>query len=443
MEEDGQAKLLVVGANYRSAGAELRDRLFLDEAAQIAFLDRLRREAGLEQAIVLSTCDRVEVQGMSADPARTGERVAAMLAAGAGVARADLGSRIYEMAGEEALAHVFAIPAGLDSQMLGEAQIAGQIRHAHARSRDMGLIGTELEQILQAAYGVAKRVRTETEIGEGPVSIAAAAVQVARDVFGTLDGLHILVLGLGDIAELMLQHFRQAGVLAAELAGPSRRVAQEARRLGVGHRAMEDLDAGLVGADIVITDVGLGRQIVDADQMRRALRARRYRPVLIVDGSIPPDTDPQIERLDQVFLYRLEDVERLALENRRGRSQAAEAARAILREEVAAFRKRGAAREAVPGLVALRRRFEEEREAVLAAHPRADAAEATRLLLQRLLHAPSTAMRRIAEEGDAADFKDWLTVNRVLHTLFDLKISGPGQGETPPARTDKDERTGS
>lgn len=441
MEEGGSAKLLVVGANYRSAEAELRDRLFLDAAAQTAFLERLRAEAGMEQAIVLSTCDRVEVQGLTGDPVQAGRKVAAMLSGGAGVERAALGSRIYEMTGEEALAHVFGIPAGLDSQMLGEAQIAGQMKEAHARARELGLMGQELDQILQGAYAAARRIRAETEIGEGPVSIAAAAAQVARDLFGNLAELNLLVLGLGDVGELLLQHFRQVGIASAEMAGPSRRVGQEAARLGVGFREMADIENALVRADIVVTDVGLGRTLIDAAQLRRALKARRYRPILLIDGSIPPDTDPQIERVDQAFLYRLEDIERLARANRRGREQAAANARAILREELAAFRKRGAVREAVPGLVALRRRFEAEREAVLAAHPQADAAEATRLLLQRLLHGPSKAMRQIAEQGDAADLKDWVTVNRVLHSLFDLNLPGEG-GASAPAKPIDSERTG-
>jgi glutamyl-tRNA reductase len=257
----------------------------------------------------------------------------------------------------------------------------------------------------------------------------------ARDLFGDLSGVRLLVIGLGDVGELMLQHFRQVGVAGAELTGPSRRTPQEAARLGVAHRALGDLPAALARADIVVSDTGLGRTMISAPVVRAALKARRYRPILVIDGAVPPDVDPEVERVEQAFLYRLEDIERLAMEGRRGREQAAEAARRILAEEAAQFRKRGAAREAVPALVALRRRFEEEREAVLAAHPNADAAEATRLLLQRLLHGPSTALRQLAEAGEAADFKDWVTVNRVLQRLFALEggsdaASRGGDGDT-------------
>lgn len=420
MSERAELDLIVVGANHRTADPLLRDRLFIDEAAEPAFLARLRDEAGLCEALLLSTCDRVEVQGLARDPGRAIAATRRMFAETVGMAAETLAAHVYALTGEEALRQLFAVPAGLDSQIVGESQVAGQVRAAHARARAGGHLGAELDRLLQEAYATAKRVRAETEIGEAPVSLAAAASGVARDLFGDPAGCRLLVVGLGDIGELMLTHFRQAGIGGAELTGPSRRTASEGRRLGLSVRAFEDLETALAHSDIVVTAGGLGRTLISADQVDRALRRRRNRPILLIDGSVPGDIDAGVDDFSAAFLYRLDDIERLALSGRRSREEAAHAAWAILEEALERHRRRGAERDAIPALVALRGHFEAERARLLAEHPDADAAEATRLLVRRLLHRPSEALRAIAGDGGSADMKDSITVNRVLQRLFEL-----------------------
>lgn len=418
--------LVVVGANHRTADPLLRDRLFVDEAAEGDFLARLRAEGGLAEALLLSTCDRVEIQGLAEDAPKAIAAARRLFAETVGMAPDTLAGHVYALTGEEALRQLFAVPAGLDSQIVGETQVTGQVRAAHARARDAGHLGAELDRLLQEAYATAKRVRAQTDVGEAPVSLAAAASDVARDLFGDLAGCRLLIVGLGDIGELMLAHFRQSGVGAAELTGPSRRTETEARRLGVPLRAFDDLETALAHTDIVVTAGGLGRILVAAGPVERALKRRRNKPILLIDGSVPGDIDPGVDDFAAAFLYRLEDIERLALHGRRSREEAARAAWDIVEEALGRHRRRGAERDAVPALVALRAHFEAQRARVLAEHPNADGAEATRLLVRRLLHAPSEALRDIAGAGGPADMKDSITVNRILHRLFGL---APDDGE--------------
>jgi glutamyl-tRNA reductase len=421
MPAHGPAEPFVVGATHRSSTIVLRDRLFIDDAAAPDLFRRLA-EAGVRQAIVLSTCDRVEVQGMSEAPLEAIDTACGILADRAGSDSAAIAGEIESLTGDSAARRIFGVAASLESQVVGEPQVLGQVKAAHRLATRHGMVGPELETLLQAAYMAAKRVRTETPIAERSVTLASGAVQTARDLHGDLSEVSGLILGLGDMGDLIGGQLRLAGVVRMVLTGPSRRSEAEARRMGCNFTPFEALDDALAEADIIVTASGAGRYLVTAEAMERALKRRRHRPVLVIDGGVPGDVEPAVHELDDAFVYTLDDLELVARHNRAGREAAAEDAWRIVDAAVTAWRRSRAERDAVPTLVALRDRFDAIRDEVLAADPKADAGEATRRLVNRLLHTPSKALRDVA--GNAGEDADEAV--RVVTRLFGLAEENPG-----------------
>lgn len=407
-------RFAIVGANHRSASLGLRDQLFVDDAGAADFLVRLKGR-GLHEAAVLSTCDRVEVWASHHDMDVATALICEAYAERAGLAPAALAGQLYTHAGEAAVRHAFAVAAALDSLVIGEPHVAGQVKTAHRLARDAGTCGPELETVLQAAFGAAKRIRSETHIGEGPVSIAAAAVQLARDLHGDLSGCAGLVVGAGDMGELVAESLLAAGLSRLSITAPrASRAEALAHALNANVVPFDQMRDALAAADVVVASTGGRAVLVTADMVTAALKKRRRKPIFLVDAGIPGDVEAAVNRVDGAFLYDLNDLEKVALEGRATREQAARAAWAILDDELAGFLKGRAARVAVPAIVSLRHRFEEMREAVLA-ETHGDADAATRLLIHRLLHAPSEAMKSVAAEG-----AEWQQMEKTLRTLFRL-----------------------
>lgn len=399
----GAPRRLAIGVTHRTAPLDLRERIVPEDGAVQPLLADLAR-AGLGQAMAVATCDRVEVFAIADDADDATRRVTAVMAAHAALAPEALAPFVRTLADDQAARHLAAVAAGLDSLVLGEPEVFGQVKAAEGHARAAGLVGAELGRWVQATFHVAKRVRAETAIGERPVSLAAAALGVARRVHGDLGGRSCLVVGAGDAAEMMARTLAEGGLGRLAVAHPApRRGEGLARRIGANHIPFDALDAALVTADIVVAALGDGRVVLSRAALVAARRARRRRPVVVVDLALPSDLEPGTETLDDVFVFRLDDLERIAEAGRAERAGAAGAAWAVIDEGVAAFLRADAERGAVPAVVALRRLFETERERLLAGQPGLDAAEATRLLVQRLLHGPSEALRRMAGAGaDAA-----------------------------------------
>jgi glutamyl-tRNA reductase len=426
------AELLVIGANHRTSSGSIRDLLCSVDSEMPAIQTRLKA-AGLDQFLWLSTCDRVEVVAVDADTGRAASIVTAMLAERSGMVPAALEPHLFMATGEAAVRHLFAVACSLDSQVVGEPHVLGQIKAAHREAVEADTIGPELEAVLQAAYNAAKRVRTETAIAERPVSIAAAAVQIAREIHGDLDRCEAVLIGLGDMGTLMADSLRDAGVTRLTVADRvDRRAEAAARRLDGHYVPMADLENALAAADIVVTAAGLGRYILALELMTAVLRRRRRRPVFVIDTAIPGDVDPAVGDLEGAFVYDLADLERVALEGRAVREAAAVAAWAIVDEALAAFRRGRLERAAVPAVAALRRHFETERARLLAEQGSLDAAEATRLLVNRLLHPPSEMLRAMAAARDC----DQPAVEKLLRRLFRLDEDERGD---PAIGSDKGE----
>jgi glutamyl-tRNA reductase len=407
--------LLLVGASHRGATAALRERLFLDHGAAPAILQRLKQE-GFAQALAVVTCDRCELYVFHDNPDHGAARLREVLATTAGLAPELVSAQLFERRGVTALRHLFSVAASLDSPVLGEPQVLGQLKANHRAAIEAGLIGPELEAMLQAAYLAAKRVRNETPLAEQPVSMATAAIDVARELFGDMGRCSALLLGIGEMGEMMATELQKGGLARLTVMHPvTARAEMLARRLSGHFRDWADLDAALAGADIVIAALGTGRVAITRTAVKAALKARRQKPMLLFDAALPPDIDLAVGELDDAFRYDLDDLERLAMEGRSSGGNAAETAARILAEETAGFETRRAERAAVPALTALRARFEAERQRALA-EAGGDAEEATRRLVNRLLHGPNTALKAIAAEG-----RDASSLTALIERLFGLE----------------------
>ena len=418
-------RLLVVGVNHRTGSLALRDRLFVEDAMMADFTARLRA-SGIDEAVVLSTCDRIEVQAACPEREAGTKAVAEVLASHAGVDGKELAGALYVHWDRDAVRHLFSVTASLDSQVVGEPQVFGQVKAGYQLARDAGMTGAVLEPLFQAAFAAGKRVRTETGIGERPVSIAAAAVELARDLHGDLGRCGGLLIGAGEMGELIARDLVAGGLRDLTAIHPlETRARSVARTLDCHVGVFAEMSRLMAEADIVVAALGRRDYAVSADMVTAALRQRRRKPVFLLDSAVPGDVEPAVNRLDGAFLYDLGDLERVALEGRANREAESRKAWEIVDAEVAAYLHGRAERAAVPALSRLRGHFEDVRLQALQ-DADGDAERATRLLINRLLHGPSRAMRAIAAraapvDGNASGFED---AERTLNRLFGLDEDG-------------------
>ena len=409
-------RAFVIGANHRTSGLSVRDRLFVVDSNVPEFLNELR-QSGLRDGLLLATCDRVEVLGIHSEPEILFSSIIKTFATHAEMPEAELCEILYVREGPAAVRHLFSVTASLESLVIGEPQVFGQVKAAHRMAKDADMVHGAFEGLLQSAYGAAKRVRTETAIGERPVSIASAACGVARSLHGGLERLSVAVIGGGEMGELMARQFKDNGVKALTVSHPNpARITQLANRLECHITPYEKLVGALAEADIVICAMGSRRYSLSVDMVRGALKARRNRPQLIIDTAIPGDVEPAVNRIDDAFLYELSDLERVALEGLTSREAESEAAKVLIEEAVADYLKDHVSRDAVPVLKQLRRHFEATQQTVLDDHSN-DAARATELLVSKLLHRPSEVLREMAVNGKT-EIKD---AERLLRALFNLE----------------------
>lgn len=408
------AKILVVGANHRSSTLAVRDRLFLDVPEVPDFLEALR-DKGVEQSLVVSTCDRVEVHAVDHDPSRAEKAIKELLAARAEMDLAVLGSELYTLTDQDAVKHIFRLTASLDSLMVGEPQVVGQVKDAHRLAVESGTVGPELERIFQSAYGAAKHVRSETAIGERPVSIASVAVQIAKELHGDLSRCTGLLIGAGDMGELTAQNLIETGLNNFTcIHSFNGRAKVIARNLSCHAEEFDKRDKLASRADIIVTSMNKRSRVVSADMVKAALKARKNKPIFLIDTGIPGDVDPDVNDVDGAFLYDLHDLEKVAMEGRASRAAEARVAENLLDRDLAAFFKGKEERAAVPIISELRDHFEEVRQSALATHPQ-DADKATRLMINRLLHLPSEELRAMAATKKK---KEWEQVRDLITQLF-------------------------
>jgi glutamyl-tRNA reductase len=430
--------LFLLGVSHKTAPVELRERLDFSSRDLGAAVESLATRPSAAESVVLSTCNRSEIYVASSDPLKAREELVDFLGEYHELPREAFQPHLFAYDDAEAARHLFRVAAGLDSLVVGEPQILGQVKDAFQTAAQRHCTGPLLGKVFDWAFGVGKRVRTETTLGEGAVSVSYAAVALARKIFGRLNGRRVLVVGAGEISTLTAQHLRSHGV--AEITITSRTTAHaEALAASVeGHAApWSELMAALGRADIVLTATGSQRPILTRAHVE-AVTSRRRDPLFIIDVAVPRDVDPAVGDIEQVFLYNVDDLQATVEENLSRRGAEIARAEAIVSEELARFTAWQRSRAAIPTVVALRQRFDAIRRAELqrldgklaALSPEAKARvdEVTRLIVEKLLIEPTEQLKALPDEETQVAYTE--AVNRLFRLRED---DAPGSTQDPTA----------
>jgi len=412
--------LLALGLNHQTAPLALRERVALDAGQLPGALEGLGQVPGVEEAALLSTCNRTEIYVQVAEGQEPA--VADWLARHHGLAPEVLADYLYQHRDGEAARHLFRVATGLDSLVLGEPQILGQVKDAWQAARDQRRVRSALDRLFQQSFQVAKRVRTDTRIGAHPVSVAYAAVRLARQVFSELDRATVLLVGAGDTIELAARHLVDAKARRLLVANRTLEHAQAlASRHGGYALPLSELARHLPEADIVITATAAREPVIRRADVEAALQARRHRPMFMLDLAVPRDIEATVSALGDVYLYTVDDLEQVIEENRASRREAAQQAEAIIDLQVEHFMAWWRAQGRQDALKRLRSRGESAREEALARAREQlasgkPAEEVLSLLAHqltnKLLHGPSAALRQAALDGD-------LDLLRAAERLYD------------------------
>ncbi len=407
---------LVTGVNHKTAPVEVRERLAFDADALPRALAELRT-GGISEAMILSTCNRVEVAVVSDNGFNPQPAVDAFLSRSRNVPVEAFSPHLYHYRDDAAIQHVFRVAASLDSMVVGEPQILGQLKQAYALAKAHGALAGNLEAVLTRAFSVAKRVRSETGIGESAVSVSYAAVELARDIFGSLADKKVMLVGAGKMSELAARHLHRSG--ATQIYVTNRTIERAREMAGVFEGRIVEYDrflATLPEMDIVITSSGAPFYIIRAQDMRRAIEVRKNSPMFLIDIAVPRNIEPAVNDLDNVFLYDIDDLQRVVQSNIGERKKRAEAAERIIADEVERMMARLKARDVVPTIVSLQEQLECWRQAEIGrmrgklgelTPQQEEAIEAlTRGLVNKIAHGPITEMRRQAGQPEGVQFVD-------------------------------------
>jgi glutamyl-tRNA reductase len=397
----------ILGINHRTASVELREQVAFAGERLHAALRALRQESGVVEAVILSTCNRTELYW--AGPAA--DAVLADWLKRHHDSRVDLTNSLYVHRERQAVEHAFNVAAGLDSMVLGEVQILGQVKEAYRFAQEAGSTGPALNRLFQAAFSAAKRIRTETQIGANAVSLASATLSLARRVYSDLSERSALLVGAGEMIALTARHMASSGIRRMVIANRSlpraQTLAAELKAYAVG---LHDLGAELQMADIVVSCTASPAPLITKSLAASALGARRRRrPLFMVDLAVPRDIEPEVAQLQDVYLFSIDDLQKVIDENRQQREIAADGAKLLIDEEVARFMAEARAHDAGPAILALRDQANEIRTHTLEQAKRMLAAGRSaeevidylaNTLTNRLMHGPTQALRQASESAD-------------------------------------------
>jgi glutamyl-tRNA reductase len=418
--------LILVGLNHRTAPVDVRERLNVVETKLSETMASLRALGGVDGATLLSTCNRVEaiVSSSSEDVI---EPIVDWLAARAGAPRGDLEKHLYILRHADVVQHLFRVASGLDSMIVGEPQIGGQVRKAFVTANELGTLDSLLTQVCEHTLRVAKKVRTDTGIGEHAVSVPYAAVELARKIFGDLRGLHVLLLGAGDMGELTAKHLHQQEVKQVFVANRSyeRAVELAARFDGVAVQ-FDRVEEQLLLCDVVIASTGAPHYIIEPHHVARAIEERRRRNLFLIDLAVPRNINPAVGKIDGAYLYNVDDLQSVADANLELRQQKAAAAEQIVVREVEQFKKRLVAQDAVPTILELQQRLEHIRTAELekclrnvgpiTPQQRKAIDMMSTQLVNKILHYPILQLKEAADEPQERE-----TLRRTIRKIFGLR----------------------
>ena len=441
--------LFLLGVSHRTAPVDLRERLDFSSRDVGAASEALAARSSAAESVVLSTCNRSELYVAASDPARARDELVTFLSEYHQLPPDVFLPHLFTHDDVAAARHLFRVSAGLESMVVGEPQILGQVKDAFHAAAERKCTGPLLSKTFHWAFGVGKRVRSETALGEGAVSVSFAAVSLARKIFGRLNDRRVLVVGAGETSALTAQHLRSHGV--AEIVITSRTAAHaEALAAEVGGRTAPwgDTRRAMAGADIVVTATGSQRPIILRADVEAVTGRRRAEPLFIIDLAVPRDVDPAVSEIEQVFLYNVDDLQGIVQENLARRGAEIAHADAIVVEELARFTAWQRSRRAIPTVVALRQRFEDIRrselqrlEPRLSGLPPEAAArvdEVTRLIVEKLLLEPTEQLKALPDEETQAAYTE--AVSR-LFRLGDGELADVPTGDAEVRPTDRPRKT--
>jgi glutamyl-tRNA reductase len=417
-------RLFAVGLSHRSAPVELRETVdFARKGLEHALAELSTRGVGRE-LVVLSTCNRAEIYAVG-DTEGAAEHLGRFFSEYHEIPHEHVREHLYVHRGADAARHLFRVAAGLDSLVVGEPQILGQVKAAYAVASDGQFTAALTNRLFHSAFTVGKRVRSETGLGEGAVSVSYAAIALAKKIFGDLRGRSVLILGAGEMAKLTGIHLQAQHVKQIAIASRTLTTAQTlAARLDGTAVPWERVDHALAAADIVVTATGASEPVLTRARVGETMRHRRNRPLFVIDIAVPRDVAADVGQLDQVFLYNIDDLRSIVQENLARRGAELARAEAIIDEEVVKYTAWMQSREIVPTVVALRQRFEAIRRAELARlepklsglppEARARVDEITRLIVEKLLLTPTEQLKAVSDEAMIVAYAD------ALNRLFSL-----------------------
>ncbi|HEY8450540.1 MAG TPA: glutamyl-tRNA reductase [Bacillota bacterium] len=425
-------QILAMGMNHKTAPIDVRERLALTEGTQGAFLDALRTSPAVNEGAVLSTCNRLEVYAVASRYHEAVENLVDLLASHSGLPVAGLMPHLYTYHHHEVARHLFRVACGLDSMILGETQILGQVRDAYQLAVRRGTVGTVLHELFQRALRVGKRAHTETAIGQQAASISFAAVELARQLLGPLAGRTVLVIGAGEMAELAADTLRRQGAARVWFAN---RTEERARRLadefGGEVVPLANIDDALAQVDIVIVSTAAAEYVLTARRLGRVVGRRAHRPLLIIDIAVPRNVEPAAAELPGLRLYHIDDLQSVVEENLRQRGLEVPKVEAIIRQEVTAFSHWLNELEIVPLIRSLREKAEQIRQEEvrklfarlphLSDQEQAAIATATAVIVKKILNEPTVRLKQYAG-GDHG--------NLYVQALSDLfNLAPPGRSK--------------
>ena len=415
-------QLALVGLSHKTAPVEVRERMAFSSDALRAALTSLVGRQEVNEALILSTCNRVEVVAESADERLIRE----FLCEFHQIPHESVSKHLYSFRNVEAIRHVFRVAASLDSMVIGEPQILGQVKEAYRIAADAGTVGMHLSALMNRAFAVAKKVRSETGISQSAVSVSYAAVELARKIFGDLAGKTVMIIGASKMGELAAKHLKRGGVSSVLVTNRTFERAVELAKVFEGAAVpFEHFADHMVGADIVITSTGATHFIIGKSQAEQIIHRRKNKPMFFIDIAVPRDIDPSVNEIDNAFLYDIDDLQQVIDENLKERLKEASRAEEIITSEVEAFCLKMKGREVVPTIVQLRETLEKLRRDEIERNRRhlkdlsPEQQEAldqiTKSLVNKILHPPIEQLKKLAHDPQGPEIAD------LIRKIFNVK----------------------
>jgi glutamyl-tRNA reductase len=404
-------KVIVVGLNHRTADVDIREKLAFSGPKLEEGLLEIRKLAGIKEAVIISTCNRVEMYFNVADVSKAYDELKTFLATFHNIKREALDNALYLYEDAAAVKHAFRVASSLDSMVVGEPQILGQLKDAFEFALGKKTTGILMNKLFKKAISVAKRVRTETKIAENAVSISFAAVELAKKIFSDMSGKAFMLLGAGEMAELAAKHIISSGVRDIVVANRTYETGCELAREFDGRAVkFEDYLRELTRSDIVICSTGAHNYVLSKSQMQRVMKERKNRPVFIIDISVPRNIDPEINNLNNVYLYDVDDLQGIVDTNILERKKEAENAENIIEQEIETFTRWQSSLDSVPAVIALREKAEgiksEELSKLMSRLPEIGEEERKAIevmansIINKLMHSPTVALKEDSEDRD-------------------------------------------